>query len=219
MRWLFHAMLLLPVLLTAHPADISYLRVRVERQQADLRFTFNLFSLGRFIPGLDADQDAHLSAQELATAGPQLTLYLRQHVQMRVNGKAMPLPEPNGFEKIWPDAAAEKPVAASDYPARHVDISFRVSPQAVLNDLWLEIDLWQETGPLGSMEATYEQDDLRTYIPFSMSQPDYLYVTGYAVDDLFQDPAPAAAPVAMPWAAWLTVGGLAVAVFIVLKRH
>lgn len=209
----------MPVLLSAHPADVSHLRVKVQRQQAELRFTCHLFSLGRFVPGLDADQDAHLDADELSTAKTLLARYLLQHVQVRINGAPMPLPEPSAFEKIWPDAAADKPVAEADYPARFVDITFSLEAASVLNDLWLEFDIWKETGPLGSIEATYEQDELRTQIPFSMGEPDYLYVTGYAVDDLFQPPIKPETTSAPAWAAWLTFGGLAAAVFIVLKRR
>jgi hypothetical protein len=70
-----------------------------------------------------------------------------------------------------------------------VDITFTQDVSPVLADVWLGFDLWEQTGPLGTIEATYEQDELRTQVPFSLSEPDYLYDTGYAVESVFQEPA------------------------------
>ena len=41
----------------AHPSDISYLRLKVERQRVEMRFTFNLVMLTRFVGSLDTNAD------------------------------------------------------------------------------------------------------------------------------------------------------------------
>jgi hypothetical protein len=89
---------------------------------------------------------------------------------------------------VWPETDESSIVSEVDYPVRYVDITFIHAVKPALADLWLNFDLWQQTGPLGSIEATYEQDDLMTQVPFSQGEPDYLYDTGYAVEDVFQKP-------------------------------
>jgi hypothetical protein len=87
----------------------------------------------------------------------------------------------------------------------------------VLADVWLGFDIWQQTGPLGTIEATFEQDDLRTQVPFSMSEPDYLYDTGYAVEDVFQEPAKITEPSGSKW--WKLVWLLPVIALIYWVRR
>lgn len=177
--------------LHAHPADISYLRARLERHRAELRFTFNLLTLSRFA-AVDADQDKQVSPAELEAARPALQAYLGKHIQLRINDQAVKLGPVARVECVWPDAAQGVPVAEADWGARYVDLVMDHPVQALLADLWLGFDIWRETGPLGTVEATYEQGELRMQVPFSPSEPDYLYDTGFAVEELFQPPAVAA---------------------------
>ncbi|MCX6856761.1 MAG: hypothetical protein NTV80_17870 [Verrucomicrobia bacterium] len=177
----------------AHPSDISYLRVKVERQRVELRFTFNLLSLTRFV-AIDLNQDRKIERTELDAAAAALTDYFNQHIELNINEQKTALGQARPFECVWPETDGSSSVAETDYPVRYVDITFMHEVKPVLADLWLNFDIWQQTGPLGTIEATYEQDDLRTQVPFSQGEPDYLYDTGYAVEDVFQEPVVKDAP-------------------------
>lgn len=190
--------MLLSCQLQAHPADVSQLRVRVERQRVELRFTFNLQVLSRFYPGMDRNQDGRVDAEELQAAREGIADYLNRRVPMKVNGGSSELGGIQAMEATWPTVEGVIPaVQAADYPARHVDILFVRQGIPLLADFWLGFDIWREAGPLGSVEAVYEQGELRTQVPFSMNEPDYLYDTGFAVEQVFKDPAAAPARVLM----------------------
>jgi hypothetical protein len=192
MRGLLSRLIGLLLLLTssawAHPSDISYLRVKLERQRVEMRFTFNLVMLTRFVGSLDTNADRHIDKSELDEATPGLLSFLGKKIQVEVNGKETTLGTVKPLDCVWPSAEGTMRVAEADYPVRYVDITFVHQVSPVLADIWLGFDLWEQTGPLGTIETTYEQDDLRTQVPFSMSEPDYLYDTGYAVESVFQEP-------------------------------
>lgn len=216
---LLAAALVLCCQLHAHPADISKLRVKVERERVELRFTFNLQVLSRFDPGIDASQDGLVNAEELQAAREGIADYLNRRVQMQVNGGRSELGAIQAMEAMWPSAEGVIPaVRAEDYPARHVDILFVRQDLPLLADLWLGFDIWRETGPLGVVEAVYEQGELRTQVPFSMNEPDYLYDTGFAVEEVFKEPSPPASSVPMTGGmrvTWkLCVAGALTALFI-----
>lgn len=171
----------------SHPSDISYLRVKVQRQKVEMRFTFNLLSLTRFA-GIDANRDRRIEKAELDAAAKVLNGYFNKHIELNINETKTALGLAQPFECVWPETDGSSIVSEVDYPVRYVDITFIHEVKPVLADLWLSFDLWQQTGPLGSIEATYEQEDLMTQVPFSQGEPDYLYDTGYAVEDVFQEP-------------------------------
>jgi hypothetical protein len=173
----------------AHPSDISYLRVKLERQRVELRFTFNLVMLTRFVGSMDANGDRQIDKTELDASTPKVLAFLGQKVQVEVNGQKSTLGTAKPLECVWPSTEGLMRVAEADYPVRYVDIAFVQQVSPMLADLWLNFELWDQTGPLGTIEATYEQDELRTQVPFSLSEPDYLYDTGYAVESVFQEPA------------------------------
>ncbi len=200
----------------AHPSDISYLRVKVERQRVEMRFTFNLLSLTRFVPGLDANQDRRIDKAELEAAAKPLNDYFNQHIEVNINEKKATLGQAGPFECVWPETDGSSSVAELDYPVRFVDITFTQAVKTVLADVWLGFDIWQQTGPLGSIEATFEQDDLRMQVPFSQGEPDYLYDTGYAVEEVFQEPTKLAGP--SGFNRWWFVGLLPLIVLIYRVR-
>lgn len=155
----------------------------------ELRFTFNLVMLTRFVGSMDANGDRHIDKSELDAATPKVLVFLGQKIQVEVNSQKSTLGTAKPLECVWPSADGSMRVAEADYPVRYVDITFTQGVAPVLADVWLGFDLWEQTGPLGTIEATYEQDELRMQVPFSMSEPDYLYDTGYAVESVFQEPA------------------------------
>lgn len=188
----------------------------MERERVELRFTFNLQVLSRFDPGIDANQDGRVDAGELQAAREGVGSYLNRQVQMQVNGGGSELGGIQAMEAMWPSVEGVIPaVRAEEYPARHVDILFVRQGIPLLADLWLGFDIWREAGPLGVVEAVYEQGELRTQVPFSMNEPDYLYDTGFAVEEVFKEPSSAVPMPAGTRVTWkLCVAGALTAFFI-----
>ena len=209
---------------SAHPADISYLRAKVERQRLELRFTFNLLMLTRFVV-VDANNDKRIDKAELDAAEPALHRYLQSHIQTRINDQPASLGQPNPLVCLWPSPDSPPQASEEEWGQRHVDLVFTQEVKPVLEDIWLGFEIWEQTGPLGTIEATYEQDQTRTQVPFGPGEPDYLFDTGYlaagaplAFDPFAQKPA---SPPSRPL--WPFFGGaalLAVAVLLWrLRRH
>jgi len=172
-------------LVYSHPADITPLQIKVERQELQFRFTLNLFTLGRLIP-LDENQDLMLAKSELKAAQPALAKFLQEHVLLRINDQKAKLGGIARFEPLWPKTD-QVDLRELD---RSVDVVFTLPWPEVIANFWLEFTCFPTMGEQASIQATYEQGELRMQVPFSQSQPDYQYDTGFAVEDLFQDPEP-----------------------------
>lgn len=194
------------VWLSAHPADVGYLRVKVQRDRLELRLTFNLALLGRMVT-LDRDGNQQLNAAELATAEPELRRYWQEKLLLRLNEQPGSLGMEMRVEPVWPEAKNGWSVPTRDFPMRHLDLIFTPVVPSPLASIGLDLGIWTETGPLSSVEATYEQDDLLTQVLFSAAEPDYLYDTGYAVESIFTKPK-AADPRPRPFGigTWVGIG-------------
>lgn len=103
------------VFASAHPTDVSYLRVKVEREHLEMRFTFNLAMLSRFAV-LDRDGDQQLAITELTTAQPEVLLYLQEKVRAKINGQPATLGSEMVLEPLWPEAKTGKLVPTRDFP-------------------------------------------------------------------------------------------------------
>ncbi|OYW75204.1 MAG: hypothetical protein B7Z37_14355 [Verrucomicrobia bacterium 12-59-8] len=171
----------------AHPADQSEMRVRPKPHQLEIRLTFNILTLTRFT-GIDTDGDAKISMAELTAAQPRLGTYLNQHIHVEINQKKAFLGSGVRFEPIWPDAAQTPPMAEIEYAARNVDVTFVQTIEGkVLEDFWLGFEIFEQTGPMQTIHAVYEQDGRIEDVSFSVQEPEYLYDTGYADDPFIQE--------------------------------
>jgi len=182
--------------LAAHPADITPLRIQIQPQRVDLRFTLTLLTLGR-MANLDPDGDHQLSPQELeASQGPMMA-FLREHVLLKINDHPVTLGELVRFDPLWP------PTPSVDLREvdRAVDVTFQLTSEEVVANLWMEFTGFPQLGEAASIQATYEQGELLTQVPFTPGEPDYLYDTGFAVESLFQ-PTAAPAPSVPASPAW-----------------
>ena len=75
----------------AHQPDTSYARFKVARDALESSFTYDLFTLQRIAPGLDANADRQVTSAELAVQVPIVVDYLRQHVQLEMDGQSAEL--------------------------------------------------------------------------------------------------------------------------------
>ncbi len=166
----------------AHPADQSEMRVRPQPHQLEIRFTFNLLTLARFV-GIDTDGDAKISMEEFAAAQPRIATYLNQQVRIEINQKKATLGSAVRFEALWPDPEQTPPMTEPEYAARNVDVTFvQTFADKLLEDFWLGFEIFEQTGPMQTIRGVYEQDGRIEEVPFSVQEPEYLYDTSYADD-------------------------------------
>jgi hypothetical protein len=171
----------------AHPADQSEMRVRTKPHQLEIRLTFNILTLTRFT-GIDTDGDGKISMAELAAAQPRIGTYLNQHIHVEINRQKALLGYGMRFEPLWPNAAQTPPMAEPEYAARNVDVTFVQTIEGkMLEDFWLGFEIFEQTGPLQTVHAIYQQDGQNEDVTFSVQEPEYLYDTGFASDPFVQE--------------------------------
>jgi hypothetical protein len=195
----------LPHSASAHPADQSEMRVRPGPHQLEIRFTFNILTLTRFV-GIDTDGDAKISMEEFNAAQPRIASYLNRQVRIEINRKKATLGSAVRFEALWPDAAQTPPMSEPEYAARNVDVTFvQTFADKLLEDFWLGFEIFEQTGPMQTIRGVYEQDGRVEEVPFSVQDPEYLYDTGYADDPFLKEAekkaakSPKASVAAAPW--------------------
>ncbi len=170
-----------------HPADQSEMRVRPKPHQLEIRLTFNILTLTRFT-GIDTDGDGKISMAELTAAQPRIGTYLNQHIHVEINRKKALLGYGMRIEPVWPNPAQTPPMTEPEYAARNVDVTFvQTFEGKVLEDFWLGFEIFEQTGPMQTIHALFEQDGRIEDVSFSVQEPEYLYDTGYASDPFVQE--------------------------------
>lgn len=198
MKWLLPLLAFcLPLTSQAHPADVTPLLVQVEKQKLEFRFTLNLFTLGKMV-SLDLDGDHRLAPSELEAAKPEIARFLREHFMLRLNEKPAKLGGIANFALLWP------PNESVDLREveRAVDVTFVLPRPEVIANVWMEFTGLSQWGELATIQATYEQGDLRMQVPFSQTEPDYFYDTGFVAEEFFQVPAAKPTPATPMWAVY-----------------
>ncbi len=171
----------------AHPADESGMRVRTEPHKLEVRFTFNILTLTRFVK-VDADGDGRIGISELDAAQAGVAYYLNQHVPIEINQQKAVLGADVEFEYLWPEARATPPMTDAEYSGRNVDVTFVLPIEdRVLADVWIGFELFEQTGPMQIIHGTFEQDGQVTAVEFTAEEPEYTYDTGYAEDVFVQE--------------------------------
>ena len=82
----------------------------------EMRFTFNLVMLTRFVGSMDANGDRQIDKSELDAATPKVVAFFGQKVQAEVNGLKASLGTAKPLECVWPSADGLMRVVEADYP-------------------------------------------------------------------------------------------------------
>lgn len=213
----------------AHPADISSLLVKLEPHDAELRFTFNLWTLMRIVE-VDADRNHFITMAELEKVVPVVQAFLKKSVLVSVNDADVDVGEAAGFECVWPVESAGSDSAEAEWAGRFVDFKFRLHSKPVIVDYWLGFEVFDQLGDLHVVQAVYQQKGQPPHpVEFSVREPEYLYDTGFDPQAFEAPPAADAASAAgdgassgshgngVVWA--VGIAGLAAAVAIGLRRR
>ena len=163
---------------SAHPADISHLKVKIEPQRIEFRLTFNLYTLQQFHL-LDADRDDILTKTELDAGEKPLRDYITEHVLITINGEDSDLGEAKKMERMWPVESAGAGIQAPDFAQRFVDFIFIKTTQHVVDEVWLGFNIFEETGELHVVQGVFEQDGKPAEVTFDRNEPEYAWATGF----------------------------------------
>lgn len=167
-----------PIPASAHPSDISHLKVKVEPRRLEFRLTFNLYTLQQF-HRIDTVQDGRISKQELEAGEQPLRDYIAGHVLLTINGEDSDLGEARRMERMWPVDSAGADVLAPDYAQRFVDFTYVKTLEPVLQDVWIGFTIFNETGSLHVVQGVFEQDGRPAEVSFSQNEPEYTWSTDY----------------------------------------
>lgn len=171
----------------AHPADESRLRVRPFPHRLEVRLTLNIYTLTRFVK-VDADGNGLIGISELDKARPELAFYLNRHLSLQINQQKASLGADMEFEYLWPEARSTPPMTEAEYSGRNVDVTFVLPVEGrLLERVWLEFDIFEQAGPMHTIQGAFEQDAEVTEVIFTASKPEYEYLTGFADDPFVQE--------------------------------
>jgi len=178
----------------AHNPDTSYARVAIGREAVAVRLTYDVSSLVRMLPGLDADGDRRITPAELSGAVPAIAAFLRGHVDCEVDGAAVRLPEPEPV--AWPPDAGPA-LAEADWhaPTALVTVAFRLPTGRPAADVWLRFAFFDELGLAHSVLGAFEQAGTTQELLFTAFEPDYLFETSWsAAAPTTAEPSPPSPP-------------------------
>jgi hypothetical protein len=170
----------------AHNPDTSYARFTIARDHFAAKFTYDVTSLVRIVPGLDVDGDRRLKRSELDVAVPTIVDFLRKTIPFEIDGKSTDF---GALQPVaWPPDAGDA-IAEKDYHAPTALISFQFdkplgTPPA---DVWMRFDFFDTLGLRHTVLGAFAHDGDEDEVLFTAFEPDYFFETNYA-------PSPAPTP-------------------------
>lgn len=160
----------------AHNPDTSYLRIRLMPESLEAEFVFDVVTLVKIVPMLDADGDHRLTRAELAAKAPEITAFLREYVPIELNGAVADwgTAAPVGWPPDVGDAIAEQ-----DYHAAKslIPFTFRKPLRTVPEDVWLEFRFFELLGAQHTVIGAISQPGHDEEVIFREFEPDYFYDT------------------------------------------
>ncbi|MBA4015622.1 MAG: hypothetical protein C0483_00390 [Pirellula sp.] len=169
---------LMPATSHAHNPDTSYLRIRLTPEALETEFVFDVVTLVKIVPALDADGDHRLTRAELAAKAPAFVDFLREYVPIEINGDLADwgTAAPVG----WPPDVGDS-IAEQDYHAAKslIPFTFRKPLEQMPEDVWLEFRFFHFVGSQHSVIGAISQPGRDEEVIFREFEPDYFYDTGF----------------------------------------
>ena len=164
----------------AHTPDTSYAQFKVTRNSLECKFTFDLFTLVKIAPKLDANRDHQVTVAELSSRTSDVFDYLRQYVKLEIDGIVADFGQIQPVE-FPPDVGSTIP--EKDYHAATslVHFTFRKTLPNVLEDFWIQFGFFDDLGQRHTVISSIEQDGQKNEVLFRFNEPEYLFDTGYVV--------------------------------------
>lgn len=183
-----------------HNPDTSYARVSVERDEVVLRLTYDVTTLVRMAPEVDADGDLRVTPEELGATVPGVVRFLRDHAAVEIDAAAVRLPDPAPV--AWPpDAGPAIPQADWHAPTSLVTFAFHLPTPRPATDVWLEFSFFEPLGLAHTVLGSFTQGSDTAELLFTATEPDYLFEASWPAI------APAAGAAVTPPSAAVTAAG------------
>lgn len=162
----------------AHLPDTSYARFSVAEDRFTAKLTYDVTSLLRMHPSLDANNNHELSPDELEAAVPTIAKFLTESLAFELNGKPSELGQLEPVQ--WP-ADAGKTIAESDYHAATSLVSFVFSQRLSVKpaDIWVSFGFFEVLGLRHTVLGAIEKEEVEQEVLFTAFEPDYFFDTGY----------------------------------------
>jgi len=140
----------------AHQPDTSYARIKIARDSLECEFTYDLFTLVRILPDLDANSDRQITDDELTARSPAVFEFIRNHVQLEIGEMTAEFGDPRHVE-FPPDVGIVIP--EQDYHAATslVHFIFRRSLDKPPADIWILFDFFRIFGDAHTVIGVIEQ--------------------------------------------------------------
>ena len=129
----------------AHLPDTSYAQIRIERERISTKLTYDITSLIRIHPSLDANNDHQLSKDELLKAVTTISEFLKANVAFELDAV------PSDFGELqpvsWPMEASAA-ITESDYHAATSLVTFYFAKSFTKppSDIWLRFEFFESLG-------------------------------------------------------------------------
>jgi hypothetical protein len=162
----------------AHNPDTSYARFGIERERCTAKFAYDVTSLVRIVPMLDADGDRRLTPPELTAAVPTIEAFLRRSIALEIDGRKAefgPL-----APVAWPRDAGEA-IAEKDYhaPTSLVAFQFVTPASQPPQDVWVRFDFFETLGSRHTVLGAFAHEGQEEEVLFHAFEPDFLFDTDY----------------------------------------
>jgi len=170
----------------AHQPDTSYARIKIARDSLECEFTYDLFTLVRIVPELDANSDRQITDVELAAGSASVHEFIRNNVQLEIGGVTAEFGDPGPVE--FPSDVGTA-IPEQDYHAATslVHFNFRRSLDQPPADIWILFNFFRTFGAVHTVISVIEQDDQAFEVLFRYYEPDYFFDTGYEVEPVDEE--------------------------------
>ncbi len=165
----------------AHQPDTSYARIKITRDSLECRFTYDLFTLVRMVPGLDANLDREISDVELAAKTADVFDFIGKQVQLEINGSTADFGQ---FQPVEFPLDVGNFIPEQDYHAATslVHFVFRRSLDKAPSDVWVQFNFFQDIGEGHTVLGVVEYEGNEYDVLFRSYEPDFLFDTGYVAE-------------------------------------
>ena len=167
----------------AHTPDTSYCKIAIGADEVTFTFTFDLATLTRMAPELDADGDKTITHAELTAATPVIEDFLRQSVFPEINEREStfgPLTPP-----VWADAV-NRGIPIADWNQRLITLKFTNAVLHAPESVALTFDFFGTLGDGHNVLGSFLWKGQENPVIFTRFAPDYFFDTGYQVPALQQ---------------------------------
>lgn len=162
-----------------HQPDTSHLTLRIGGSGIDAVFAADVATLQRIVPRLDGDGDGGISRDEGEASRAGVAMYLREHLFLDVDGRAVPWVDPQPLGWPMPDLA---PIPQAEWHQMLLSYPFHLPGKALPGEVQVTCDVFIELGLTHKVIGEFQiLDAVKHPVVFTLEEPDYRFDVGQAL--------------------------------------